>query len=467
MLFSSIEFLWFFLPIVLAAHWLIGKDKRNGFLLFVSLIFYAWGEPRYIFLMILSILMNWGCGLAVAAAEGARRKLAVALCVILNLALLGYFKYANFFVDSVNGMFPETIRGFARIALPIGISFYTFQAMSYVIDVYRRDCEVQKSPFRLGLYIALFPQLIAGPIVKYHDIQLQLDERTITAADFAYGVRRFVLGLAKKVLIANQLAAVADYVFTMPESSLGTAFAWTGALCYTFQIYFDFSGYSDMAIGLGRMLGFRFLENFNYPYLSRSVREFWTRWHISLSTWFKEYLYIPLGGNRRGQGRTYLNLAIVFLATGIWHGAAWTFVFWGIWHGTFILLERAFLGKWLAKPAFTVLSRIYMALMLVCGWVLFRAETLSSGWTFLRRMFTVHGSPYGFSAVCPVPVLVILGLAVILCGPLQALCPKLHAALFDETKVGAWEFLVLPALLFLSMICLVAGTYNPFIYFRF
>ena len=289
-------FLWVFLPSVIFIYFLLKKEYRNLFLLLASLIFYAWGEPVYILLMLVSIGINYTCGLLVDCTGGTKRKLMAALAVVLNLLLLGYFKYANFLVDSLNCLKPGLIRDFGRIALPIGISFYTFQAMSYVIDVYRKDCRVQKNPLTLGLYITCFPQLIAGPIVKYHDVAVQLENRNCSLHDFSMGIRRFVFGMAKKVLIANPLAAAADQIFGLVPSSLGTSIAWLGAICYTFQIYYDFSGYSDMAIGLGRMFGFRFPENFNYPYLTRSIKEFWTRWHISLSTWFKEYLYIPLGG---------------------------------------------------------------------------------------------------------------------------------------------------------------------------
>lgn len=460
-------FLWVFLPTVIFINFLLKTEYRNLFLLAASLIFYAWGEPVYILLMLVSIGINYTCGLLVDRTSGMKRKLTAALAIVLNLLLLGYFKYANFLVDSLNCLKPGLIRDFGKIALPIGISFYTFQAMSYVIDVYRKDCRVQKNPLTLGLYITFFPQLIAGPIVKYHDVALQLENRHCSLHDFAMGIRRFVLGMAKKVLIANPLAAAADQIFGLAPSHLGTSIAWLGAICYTFQIYYDFSGYSDMAIGLGRMFGFRFPENFNYPYLTRSIKEFWTRWHISLSTWFKEYLYIPLGGNRCGNARTYLNLIIVFVVTGIWHGAAWTFLFWGIYHGFFILLERLFLKKYLDRPGWWLPAHFYAMLTVICGWVLFRAETLTHGLYYLRAMFSPTASIYDIRIFLNPLVWTTLAAGFLFCGVLSRVIPRLNAVLMDDSKVYVWEILVLPVLLVLCIICLVSNTYNPFIYFRF
>ena len=467
MLFSSMVFLWCFLPAVIVIYYLAGPRLRNIFLFLASLLFYAWGEPVYIWLMLFSILINYAGGLLVDA-DSRRRKFHLCLNIVLNLSLLGYFKYANFFVDTVNQVLPGTIRDFGRIALPIGISFYTFQAMSYVIDVYRGDCQVQKNPLTLGLYITCFPQLIAGPIVKYHDVSVQLENRQCTISDFAYGIRRFVFGLAKKMLIANPLSVTADAVFGISPENLGPSIAWLGAVCYTFQIYYDFSGYSDMAIGLGRMFGFRFPENFNYPYLTRSIKEFWTRWHISLSTWFKEYLYIPLGGNRRGDVRTYMNLIVVFLATGIWHGAAWTFLIWGIYHGFFILLERMFLKKYLDRPGWWGLpSHIYAMLIVVCGWVLFRAETLTQGFHYLRAMFVPAASSYDIRIFLNPLVWSALAAGVLFSGVLSYILPQMKTVLQNDRQVYWWDFLTTPVLLILCIISLVANTYNPFIYFRF
>lgn len=467
MLFSSTVFIWWFLPAVLLITFFLDRKFHNLFLLLASLAFYGWGEPQFIFLMLISIGMNYVFALGVDRTEGRVKKLIVFLAVLANIGILGYFKYTNFFIETINNVIPEAFRNFGKIALPIGISFYTFQAMSYVIDVYRKECSVQKNPLKLGLYISFFPQLIAGPIVKYHDIALQLEDRAITFHDMAYGIRRFILGLSKKVLIANPLALVADNIFNIRGEHLSPEFAWLGLFCYTFQIYYDFSGYSDMAIGLGRMFGFKFLENFNYPYLSSSIREFWTRWHISLSTWFKEYLYFPLGGNRRGSLLTCRNLLIVFFVTGIWHGASWTFVVWGLFHGFFMLLERVFLKKLPETKAVQILLHVYALFVVMTAWVFFRAETIPEAFSYLKALFIPHRSPYNFSACCDWTTFLFLGLAILFCGPVQMLFPKFKHSLFQEEKTRIWELILLPLLLLLSLVFLVANTYNPFIYFRF
>ncbi|MGB5708663.1 MAG: MBOAT family O-acyltransferase, partial [Arenicellales bacterium] len=348
MVFSSVLFLFLFLPVVLLLYWVIPNKWRNSFLLIVSLTFYAWGEGLFVGIMLLSIAMNYVFGLAIERGNARAGRLWVGIAVMANLALLGVFKYANFLVENINTLFSSTgiqLITIDQIHLPIGISFFTFQAMSYVIEVHRRVMPAQTNLLNLGLYIALFPQLIAGPIVRYHDIAAQLKTRFVNAGQVAYGIERFVIGLGKKVLIANPMGAVADEIFALPPDSITATVAWTAVACYSLQIYFDFSGYSDMAIGLGRMFGFKFLENFNYPYISQSIQEFWRRWHISLSNWFRDFLYLPLGGNRRGPGRTYFNLLIVFLLCGLWHGASWNFVVWGLLHGSFLVLERiGFLG---------------------------------------------------------------------------------------------------------------------------
>ncbi|MDO4889070.1 MAG: MBOAT family O-acyltransferase, partial [Candidatus Saccharibacteria bacterium] len=347
MLFNSMVFLWIFLPVLLVLYFLTKRffpAARNYVLLVFSLLFYAWGEPKYIILMLVSILVNYVFGILVdkAPKKGKKRKVLLVLDILFNVGLLGYFKYFNFFTDNVNKIFGEGTITMEDVMLPIGISFYTFQIMSYVIDLYRGEIKVQKNLPKLALYISFFPQLVAGPIVKYKDIDKALDSRKETLEGFSYGAKRFIYGLSKKVLIADVMASVADTVFNGGGGVTGLTqpVAWLGAVCYALQIFFDFSGYSDMAIGLGSMFGFKFMENFNLPYISGSITEFWRRWHISLSTWFKEYVYIPLGGNRKGRKRTYLNLWIVFLLTGIWHGAAWNFVVWGLFHGLFIFIER-------------------------------------------------------------------------------------------------------------------------------
>ena len=351
MIFASSLFLFLFLPLTLTGYFLIRPNQpylRNLFLLLMSLIFYAWGEPVYVFLMIGSIIMNYTTGvlLHLQRQKSPRiftEKRILYICIVGNLGLLFYFKYANFFINNLNGILQNlsipTI-SYSEIPLPIGICFFTFQAMSYVIDVYRKETDVQFNPINCALYVSLFPQLIAGPIVRYHDVAQQIVSRTVARSQFSSGIQRFIFGLAKKTMLANPLGEVADKIFAVPVHEVTTSMAWLGIICYTLQVYFDFSGYSDMAIGLGRLFGFEFLENFNYPYIAESMRDFWRRWHISLSTWFRDYLYIPLGGNRGSSLRTYLNLWTVFLLCGLWHGASWNFIIWGALHGASLVIER-------------------------------------------------------------------------------------------------------------------------------
>ena len=365
MVFSSLTFLFAFLPVTLLGYRLLPKKLRIGFLLLVSLIFYAWGEPLYVFLMIGSILANWLIGFKVAG-DGPRRKPWLVLSVALNLSLLLVFKYTGLLWDTVRGLFPAPLSDrTVAIRLPIGISFFTFQIMSYVIDVYRGNAQAQRSPVVFGAYVSMFPQLIAGPIVRYVDIEEQLDKPDLSLESFSRGVGLFVVGLGKKVLLANGVAVLWRELSAMPGET-GVLGAWAGLLAYTFQIYFDFSGYSDMACGLGRMLGFRFVENFHYPYVAESVTDFWRRWHISLSTWFREYVYIPLGGNRRGLRRQIVNLLIVWMLTGLWHGASWNFLLWGLYYGVLLILEKLFLGRVLQKlPRF--LRRLLTFLIAALG----------------------------------------------------------------------------------------------------
>ena len=436
-------------------------------LLAASLLFYAWGEPRYVFLMLFSIVLNWSFGVFIDKVKKGRRLL-LALCVACNLAILGYFKYFNFFANTINGLVNAEWITPRNIPLPIGISFFTFQALSYVIDLYRGDCKVQKNIVNLALYISFFPQLIAGPIVRYSDIDRQINARTVTAEKFSLGLRRFLYGLGKKVIISNCMAELADLIFSLPFASLSTTSAWLGAITYTMQIYFDFSGYSDMAIGLGKMFGFDFLENFRYPYLSRSIQEFWQRWHISLGTWFREYVYIPLGGNRKGKGRTYLNLFAVFFLTGMWPGASWTFIIWGLYHGAFQIIERIGLKKFLEKHH--VLSHLYCMFVVVIGWVFFRSETLLGAVRYLMRMLVPWR--YGFSSMFCMPAGltlrhgIFLIIAVIGSGLIQSVsgaCPALE----KKWKYSYAELAFLCLIFLYSMMLLAAGTYNPFIYFRF
>ena len=474
MLFSSMLFLWIFLPVVLAGSFLLRKPRYvNPFLVLASLFFYAWGEPVYVLLMLASILLNYTVGRLLAKFEKNDpyevRKLILALDILLNLALLAYFKYLGLLVEGINGILSllgGKELGVPAVALPIGISFFTFQALSYVVDVYRGQVKAQKKLINVALYISFFPQLIAGPIVRYREINEQIESRRVTLDGFALGARRFIYGLSKKVLIANVLARGADALYKLDVQGMTGGMAWLAAILYTFQIYYDFSGYSDMAIGLGRMFGFTFSENFNYPYLSRSVREFWRRWHISLSTWFREYVYIPLGGNRRGVARTYLNLLIVFLLTGVWHGAGITFILWGLYHGLFQILERLGLGKILKKLG--PFAFLYAFAVAVFGWVLFRVEDAPAAFALMGRMLTpwrYTATPYHLYDYVNRHMLMILPLAFIGMGPLQALAEK--TGLAAKWKYSLPETLVCIALLALCIGALASSTYNPFIYFRF
>ena len=385
MLFSSMTFVFMFLPIVCTLYLLVRKELKNFVLLAASILFYAWGEPRYVAIMLATIVINWLGGILIS--ETKYKKTMLFLTVIGDLSFLFYFKYFNFFVENINALIGGHI-DFIKVIMPIGISFYTFQAISYVVDVYREEVKAQKDIYKLALYISLFPQLVAGPIVKYHDVADQIENRTVDFDKVYYGVRRFIVGLAKKMLLANTMGAVADKIFTQPTEQLDVAISWLGAVCYTLQIYYDFSGYSDMAIGLGSIFGFKFLENFNYPYISKSITEFWRRWHISLSTWFKEYLYIPLGGNKKGSLRTYFNLFIVFLVTGFWHGATWSFIVWGIWNALFIIVERmSGIYKKTGNIAFSIFQHFYTISAFTIGWVIFRADTLTYAYKYILAMF--------------------------------------------------------------------------------
>ena len=476
MVFASPLFLFVFLPATLAAYFALPRRFRNGVLLIASLAFYAWGEARYVPLILASVAFNWWMGLRIAEASASRlRKRWLALAVTGNVATLALFKYANFTAANVNTLAPIFGIGpvsLAEIPLPLGISFFTFHAISYVVDVYKRNADAQKSIPTFALYILLFPQLIAGPIIRFRDIAAQLVARDARLADFAYGVRRFTLGLGKKVLIANTLGASADTIFALPGAELTAPLAWLGLVCYTLQIYFDFSGYSDMAIGLMRMFGFRILENFNYPYVSRSIREFWRRWHISLSNWFRDYLYIPLGGNRHGAGRAYLNLIIVFLLCGLWHGASWPFVLWGVWHGVFLVAERAGLDRPIARSAW--LGHVYALAAVMGGWVLFRCDTLAhAGHYYAALLGATRADPLRHPLAQHLDGLVAttLVVAIVFATPLArrigtwrdrlAVAPGRGAAVLTADVL--WLALVFAA----SSATLAAGTYNPFIYFRF
>lgn len=466
MVFSSTIFLCVYLPLVLLGYYICPKKGKNLFLLIVSLIFYAWGEPKYVFLMIFSILVNYVFGLLMDKhRENKKRlKLMLVISVIIDLGLLSVFKYTDFIITNINSVFGA---GFdlLNIALPIGISFYTFQAMSYTIDVYRDNVRVQRNLIDFGMYITMFPQLIAGPIVRYSDVQDQLAERNVTTADFSEGIMRFVVGLGKKVLLANQMGAVWTQIYAL-GGDISALMAWTGAAAYTFQIYFDFSGYSDMAIGLGRMFGFKFPENFRYPYESVSITDFWRRWHITLSTWFKEYLYIPLGGNRRGLARQALNLLIVWTLTGFWHGAGWNFVMWGLYYFAILFIEKLFLLKALDKlPRF--FRHAYALLLIVIGWVIFASDDVSVMLPYLGSMFGANGALGGMDVYT---LLTRAALMVICCVASTELPRRLFvtaAGKMNEKAAFTVKSVLTLTLLALSVVFLIGDSYNPFLYFRF
>lgn len=461
MVFSSNVFLFFFLPGTLLLYYLCPRRFRNLLLLAVSLVFYSWGEPVYLFLMLFTILLNYLSArrIARAKAAGGDGKGALRLSLVLNLGLLGFFKYAGFLVQTLNWLLPAALRlPVPRIPLPIGISFYIFQSMSYTIDVYRRQVSCQRDPVVFGAYVSMFPQLIAGPIVRYRDVAEQLENRRENLSQFAAGVQIFVLGLAKKLLLANQMGALWEAL----KADGGTLSAWVCMFAYTLQIYFDFSGYSDMAIGLGRMLGFEFLKNFDYPYISRSVTEFWRRWHISLGSWFREYVYIPLGGNRRGLRRQLVNLFVVWALTGLWHGASWNFVLWGLYYGVLLTLEKLFLLRWLEKlPG--LLRTLLVVLAVSFGWVLFSFPETGELGRFLGRFLVLAGET-DHTRNLILAYLPGLLAAAAAATPLPA---RLAARLRGRRGWEPLRLVYLAALMLLCTAALASQSYNPFIYFRF
>lgn len=468
MVFSSAVFLFAFLPVVFILHTVIrNTTARNVLLIVASLIFYAWGEPVYVVLLLASILINYLLGRFVWG-----RKPVLVAAVIVNLAFLIVFKYAGFIVQSIN-VLPFISLKEPKISMPIGISFYTFQAMSYVIDTYRDERKRPGSFLDVMLYVCLFPQLVAGPIVKYNSVREQLQDRQVSAEGTASGIQRFIVGLSKKMLIANVMAVAVDRMFALDMAQLDMASAWVGAVCYMLQIYFDFSGYSDMAVGMGKMFGFTFPENFDYPYTACSIRQFWKKWHISLTSWFREYLYFPLGGNRKGRARTLFNRFFVFLCTGIWHGADWTFVVWGIYHGVLTMLETVFVkdkqdknaGKAAdsARSVIRVLGHIYTLLAVMIGFVIFRADSMRQAVHFIVSMFsfgaTAVGTMTAVSVMSPLFIITLI-IAAVACTPVLRMLPK--------NAVTRLLGMVLTIILY--MLCIMeiaAGSYNPFIYFRF
>jgi len=511
MVFSSIIFLFLFLPLVLAVYHILllpvslGLDPgfwrrlSNLFLLLSSLVFYFWGETFLVWIVITSTFIDYLCGLIISGGMAKRKagtpgsqdhrllreKLGLAISICSNLTFLGVFKYFNFGVESYSrlvelaGLSGWALKDVMRITLPLGISFYTFQSMSYTIDVYRGHVRATRNLIDFACYVTMFPQLVAGPIVRYRDIADQLVSRVMTREHFASGVRRFILGLGKKVIVANTVSTIAENIFELPTNHLSCSVAWLGSIAYAIQIYFDFSGYSDMAIGLGRMFGFDFKENFNYPYISQSVQEFWRRWHISLSSWFRDYLYIPLGGSRGSTQRTYFNLVTVFFLCGLWHGASWTFVVWGLYHGLFLILERVWLGQFLKKlPG--MMRHIYTLLVISCGWVLFTSATLPHGLRFLAVMFGFGestGAVQELSWYLTRDVKMALLAGVIFSMPVLPALARFHKKLVRsypgrvraavELSFAVCGTIALCLTLIVCLMLLSAGTHNPFIYFRF
>lgn len=475
MVFSSTVFLFAFLPVTLLGYYLIRRELRNAFLLVMSLLFYAAGEPRFVFVMMASIVANYLLGLLLWKSRTSKRffrRILLLLTLVVNLGLLFYYKYYDFAISNFNRLLGSDLP-LRHIALPIGISFFTFQGMSYVLDIYMGKAEVQKNPLNVALYIALFPQLIAGPIVRYSDVNKEIASRTENVDDFATGVQRFSVGLAKKVILSNNFALLADQAFGTAPDQLGVGLAWLGALAYTFQIYYDFSGYSDMAIGLGQMFGFHFRENFNYPYVSTDVSSFWRRWHISLSSWFRDYVYIPLGGNR--EGNVYLHLLIVFFLTGLWHGASWNFIVWGMWHGFFLIMERILRNRNIAIFSMpTALKWVYTMLVVVIGWVFFRASDLAAAVAYVRCMFSffVHRdnlwTVFYFREYIVLLALGSLAAAPLIPGIEMKLKKKAEKICVIYDRNRDWLKLISCMFLMLASVgTLAVSTYNPFIYFNF
>ena len=478
MIFSSTLFLFIFLPLTMLLYYIIPKKYiiiKNILLLCASLIFYGWGEPVVILVLIVSICVNYIFGLLIdkVKANLLHKRIILAVSIVFNIELLFYFKYCNFFVENINILFKTNY--ISNIALPIGISFYTFQIISYMVDVYFGKVESEKKWLNFAVLIAFFPQLMAGPIIRYTDIKTQLENRAHNIEKIAGGTQRFIVGLAKKILIANQVSVFADHAFN--ASSPTSFMAWIGAICYALQIYYDFSGYSDMAIGLGKMFGFDFLENFNYPYIAPTVQNFWRRWHMSLSNWFRDYLYIPLGGNRKGAFRTYINLLIVFTVTGLWHGASWSFVIWGLYHGIFLMLERGAWGKILQKLP-KVLTGFYTMLVVLIGWVLFRAENINKAIDYLKCMFNFSTGGLSITlANFNIIILTALLLGIIFSAPILPYIKnklfegKNHFELTDLSllkQIISWASLAgCFCILILSVIFLTGSDFNPFLYFRF
>lgn len=471
MVFSTPTFIFAFLPIILIIYYSSPLKTRNLILFLASLVFYAWGEPVYITIMLFSTVFDYVNGILIVKYQELnqvrRARLVLINSIVINLSILAFFKYSNFFITNVNHIFSSDI-SLLNLTLPIGISFYTFQTMSYTIDVYRKDVDAQKNIIDFGAYVTLFPQLVAGPIVRYKDIAEQLKFRKETIDSFSYGVKRFIIGLFKKVILANNVGMLWEQISSTPIDTLPVATAWLGAIAFTFQIYLDFSGYSDMAIGLGSMFGFKFLENFDYPYISKSITEFWRRWHISLGTWFKEYVYIPLGGSRHGRVKLIRNLLIVWSLTGFWHGASWNFIFWGMYFGIILIVEKIFLLKYLEKIPFW-LSHVYTLILIVFSWVIFAFEDIAKVGQYLKTMLGLN-----HSALANYETAYLLSTNWILLFLCVVISTKLIKIMRDKALHGKYKnSLVLGesigyiSMLFISICFLIGASYNPFLYFRF
>ena len=463
MLFTSISFLYYFLPIVIALYFILPKKARNVVLFIASLVFYYYGEPKYIYLMIGEILVAYIGALLI---DKYKKKSIFITTVAIHIGLLCIFKYTDFMISNVNGIFKTSIP-LLRIALPIGISFYTFQILSYVIDVYNGKVKVQKNIIKLATYVSLFPQLVAGPIVRYQTVEKELDDRVHSFNNFAYGIRRFSIGLAKKVLIANALGELCTKAFALNEKTI--IFFWIFGISYMLQLYFDFSAYSDMAIGLGRIFGFHFPENFNYPYISKSITEFWRRWHISLSTWFKDYVYIPLGGNRNGKYKQIRNILIVWLLTGIWHGANWTFLIWGLLFGIILIIEKLWLNKFMEKlPSF--IRRIYVLFIVMILFIIFNSDNMQVALTSIKGLFGMNGEVFinnytlhYLKSYLPVLIIALLGSTPLI----KILIDKLRKNKYLNNIINILEPILIVMILFVVTSYLIDNSYNPFLYFRF
>ena len=466
MLFSSIPFLYYFLPSVLILYFLAPQKLKNTVLLISSLVFYGWGEPKYVIMMVASIIIGFVSGLLIEATnEKSKKKLILTINIIINLGFLGFFKYSNFFIENFNSVTGLSLN-LLNVALPIGISFYTFQILSYAVDVYRGTVKAQKNLINLATYITMFPQLIAGPIVRYSDIVGSLTERKISFEKISTGLRRFIIGLSKKVLLANALGELCVTFKASDDKSL--LFYWVYAVSFCLQVYFDFSGYSDMAIGLGKILGFEFMENFNFPFISKSISEFWRRWHISLGSWFRDYVYIPLGGNRVKKTRWIFNILVVWFLTGFWHGAAWNFIIWGLYFVIFLIFEKTPVGKFITKTH--VLNRIYTLFFIIISFVIFDAVNMSDAFNYIKAMLGASGVPLVSTEFIYYlkEYLIILVLSVVGATPLvKKIAIRLTEIKGVKTLVGILEPIVLIGLLVLVTAYLVDGSFNPFLYFRF